>query len=98
MIFQAHVEFQTPDDVRQRRASSASIVFESDDPPSAAKDVAKWFAERHEAIPDYWHTLCAYKVYVVVPQRIEANGHLRGATGFPCYEWKCDFGWPAGVS
>lgn len=93
-LFEAQLEFQTEEQIRDRIAGETTLLFEDDDLSTAITAVGRWWRRRHRVMPDYFNTLCAFKLYIIRPQRIDDKGELPPSHGLFCYEWKCDRGVP----
>ena len=90
-LYTADLEYQTEANRREHVASSTTLLFEDSDYKTAAlESVFRWWRNRHKEIPDYWHRLCAVKLYEIVPQRIDVTGYLPQDHGLRCLEWKYD--------
>lgn len=93
-LFLATMEFQTEQQRLHGIAGGLELRFEDIDKENAIKSVGRWWRNRNKAIPDHFHRLCAYKLWIIVPQKVAPDGYLPPENGFNCYEWKIDGGRP----
>lgn len=91
-IFKAKLEFQSEKDILDNMADSITITFEAVRNEQAAliTEVMRWFANRHEAVPEYFTRLCALDICGQRFSKIEPNGHLESSAVAPCFVWKID--------
>lgn len=85
--YEALLEFNTGEGV-----TTHHIRFVSKYRGDAVTDVFRWWANRHEAIPDYFKELYCVKVSSVTLQKIDKTGYLHPDSGMNFFEWKYD--WP----
>lgn len=95
-LWLADLEFQTQEQEPRRVGSGSSIQFLAPNIHAAVADVERWWQNRHEALPEHFHRLCAVKVYLVTPQTVQPGGSLPMDHGMFKYEWKLDFPWQLG--
>lgn len=91
-VYKAKLEFQTEEDIPDHRATSHTIMFESDQDqrgPLTAQ-VMRWFANRHEAAPEYFYRLCAVEVCGQRFEPFQDDGFLHGPDVSPYFVWKID--------
>jgi len=92
MLFKVHYSFQTADTPAFREEQN-SIQYEAASQPQAIKDFVRWWKNRHEAAPEHFKIMLAFKLHYFIPKRIEADGYLPSdVAAFGYYEWKSD--WP----
>lgn len=96
MLYTASYEFQTDEQRDGGVASGGTLLYEAYDPRAAVDDFRRWWLNRQQMVPEHFSRLRAVKLYILVPQRMDANGYRPSDIGPMVYEWKCDWGMPYG--
>ena len=78
-------------DAKGQYEQQIALHFLAADDRSACLDVRRWFENRTENLPEHFTTLLAVSVYRFKLQTIQEDGSLPSSTGFPFFEWKCDW-------
>lgn len=96
IMYQMFYEMQTADEALGDYAHQDNIVYLARDKITAISAFKRFWDDRFKAMPDHFYKLCAVKLCEYSPGYIKENGEYKNPSGWPCYEWKCDFPWQYG--
>jgi len=93
MLFRARYAFKS-ETTEPNTEQAGSIQYKALSNDSAVKGFVRWWENRHEAVPEYFQTLYAVKIYSIYPQVINESGYLPSETQvLYIFEWKYDWPW-----
>lgn len=98
-MYQIEYEFQADHNVKERTGQGTAIHIRSNTDKTAVADAARWWINRHSAIPEHFRKCLSVIVFEFDPSSLDENGYLPNMGRIRMvFQWKIQTGMGPGAT